>query len=348
MKKTIIKNWTRYFLGIFAVSGMLLVSSCDTQRRGTSGTEQAYATEADRSQRGDNMAVSDTTITYDRASNTATDGTYEDASETKSNQRTAPQQGTRTQQGAETDEPQTPETYSVSDRSEYDIERLRMDFDEVNREIRNTLRQYPDVGMRYTDDVEGADYSHGTYGIQYENLTDETARRQFQDLELRRSELHEQMRGHLDEASGTYLSAEVDARPAQGYDALYEFLEEEIRFPRNLDASDIQGTMFVEIRVDERGQVSNPRVIETIEKETVRLESNELNPAPAVANETQVNKQDKKVIIEELEEEVKQALLKTSGMWEPASMEGQAVSETIQLPIRFGAFGNEGVVNPNR
>ncbi|EMR00678.1 energy transducer TonB [Cesiribacter andamanensis] len=372
MKKTIIQNWTKYFMGVCAVSGLMLFSSCDSDRRDASN-DTAYTTEDQRTPVGDaRTGTIDTVNTYDRTSNTEleqsdmdmatprsqtgdseTSGTTPAQNTTQSVQQTNTdrqnqpadrrQQTSSTRQNAQTsqnqqaqqqdDLPQA-ERQNVTDRSEYDIQKLRLDFEEVNQQIRSTLRQYPGVGMRYTDDLEGADYSYGTYGIQYENLTDETARKQFQDLELRRSELHEQMRGQMDEKTGTYMAADEDAQPANGYNSLYEFIGQELQYPRNLRAEDIQGTLFVEFRVDENGQVSNPRVVESLDPSAIRLQNNELNPAPTQI-QREVNQDEFKAIVSEMEEEVKEVILKTSGMWEPAKMNGQAVAEFVQLPIHF-------------
>ena len=189
------------------------------------------------------------------------------------------------------------------------------------------LRQYPEVSVRLTDDYLTPDFSYGYYGIYYENVPNDQVLQHLENLEEHRALLKNQLRGKMNTQTNTYISAEMSAVPSEGYDKLYEYINDQLEYPQNAKAANIEGTIFVEFVVDANGNVLNPRVVETIDGQR--------EPIRAIKNPSRVSEQERKEAIQNMEQEALKAIRATDGMWEPASMDNSAVAEEVTLPVRF-------------
>ncbi len=214
-------------------------------------------------------------------------------------------------------------------------QQLRQEYAALNEEIREMLRQNPDVNMRYTS-TGNSDFDYGNYGVTYEGIADEATRKKFTDLETRRADIQQRLRGKIDASTNAYTAADVNAVPAKGYDELFNFIEDQINYPVNAQAANIEGTIFVEFMVDPQGNISEPKIVDTIEGERETI-IDPLNP-------TQFTEQEREEAIREMEEEAKRAVKATNGMWESAQMGNESVTQTVQLPVRFRIEDN----NENR
>lgn len=316
MKFSKIKIRIKTFVGAFAVAGMLLFSACDSDRRETA--DNNYDTEVTEE------GVATTGTDYDRTSNQAMNSSSTDTD--PSNATTAERSYDRTTMGTAATNRKAMES-SAQNMSDTDYQKLRQEYDDVNKQIRDALRQNAGASLRYTDDNRTSDYNYDYYGVYYDNVKDENARRQFTELEERRANLQNQMRGKMDATTKTYTAAEMDAVPAQGYDEIYEFIDDQITYPQNAVAANIEGTIFVEFVVGPNGNVSNPKVVETIEGQT--------EPVKTPRNPTRLSENDRVEAIKEMEKEALKAINATDGKWEPAQQGNEKVAQVVQLPVRF-------------
>lgn len=302
----------KHILGAFSLAGMLFFTSCANEGRERSdttatGTDMTTTTTTTTDV---NTDVTTTQPEYDRTSNVAVERNYD-----RTNQGTA----------ATNRRAMEPMGQNLSDE---DYNMVSGELREVNQQIREVLSQYPDVTVRYTDDYVTPDYSYGYYGVYYEDVPDENVRQQLQTLEKRRADLENQVRGRMNPETNTYIAAEMDAVPKQGYDQLYDFIEDNIDYPRNAQAAGLEGTVFVQFVVDQNGNVQNPSVVESIDANQTPINRDPRDP-------TRVSEQEQEDVIREMEREAVEAVQATSGMWDPATMANSPVAEQVTLPVRF-------------
>ena len=92
-----------------------------------------------------------------------------------------------------------------------------------------------------------------------------------------------------------------------GYEALYQLLYENIRFPETfLNESGINKKLVINLSIDERGEINDIKILQSPGKET--------------------------------DEEIRRALKLTEGNWKPATISGYPVRSTINLPITFSTM----------
>ena len=92
-----------------------------------------------------------------------------------------------------------------------------------------------------------------------------------------------------------------------GYEALYQLLYENIRFPETfLNESGINKKLVINLSIDEWGEINDIKILQSPGKET--------------------------------DEEIRRALKLTKGNWEPATISGHPVRSTINLPITFSTM----------
>ncbi|AHM60000.1 TonB family protein [Flammeovirgaceae bacterium 311] len=273
---------------------MLLFASCTNE-----GRERSDATYSN-SRAGTDVTTTDTE--YERTSNTNTAATYNTPDRT----------------------PMEAKGHTLSDN---EFNEVRGELREVNQAIREVLRQHPGIVVRYSDNTRNADHNYGEYGVFYDNVTDNNARTQLRELETRRHQSLNQIRGRMNTETSAYIAAETDAAPKQGYEEIYRHITSKIAYTNDANAADLEGTMFVEFIVDSRGNVLNPRIVQSLDA-GMESDANMENPA-------RVTEQEKDVAIEDMEQQVIDAVKSTSGMWDPATMGGEPVSGEVVLPIHF-------------
>ena len=232
---------------------------------------------------------------------------------------------------ASTNNAGTNSTNSSSDTnmkmSDTDYQAAYKEYSDVNQEIRDALRAHPEVDYRYTDDYKTSDYNMDYYGIYWNNVSDNNTSKQMQDMERRRQESRTKLKGQMNADKTAYVMADVDAVPNMGWDALYEFLEDEIEYPSNAQAAEIEGTIFVDFIVDANGNVVNPKIASSIQGQT--------QPDKGPRNPTQVSEQEREEAIKEMEKEALEAVKKTSGKWDAAMFNDKKVPMEATLPVRF-------------
>lgn len=372
MKKTSMNKLPRYFLGICAVSGMLLFSACgEGERRDTEENEYGMGADPDAPGTVGRAEGNE----YDRTSNTyAAQRNYD-----------VNAMGTAMKNRKEMEA-------TGKDLSNQEYEKLRQEYDNVNLQLLERYKASPGLSMRYTDDYQTADFNYDYYGIYYDNLNDDQNRNQITDLEKRRSALRHEMRGKIDPETNAYIAAEMDAVPKEGYDQLYQHLQQQTSSnQQNQSSSPVSGTVFVEFVVNKSGNVTNPKAVDVIEGQsnmgdgsannsampagtgtsgegttaegtntgmtpnttgtvgsgnaagssgtstgttgnaTADQQNQATQPAEGTsAQETQAAKTEDQQL---LKQKALEAIESTSGMWEPAQMDGQPVASLVRMPV---------------
>lgn len=319
MDKPILRNWIRYCLSIGAVSGMLFLGSCGDNRNDRQDelddVELAEGEEYDM----DNEMASD----IERTSNMPEEGMDESDMEIEEG-RTANEYNRESMGTASTNrQKMEPQGAQMSDQ---EYEAMYKKYSDVNKEIRDELRTY-DAGYTYTDNYKSEDGSRGFYGVIFYDLEDEGVRTKLRDLERQRTDMRNKMRGKMDNELNAYLAAEEEAVPKIGYDEFMDYLEDEIDYPTNAAAAEIEGVVMVEFVVTPEGNVRDVSVMDGIDGQT--------EPIKTLRNPTRLSEEERKEAIREMEQEAVRAVKTTDGMWEPAEMADVPVPMVMEVPVRF-------------
>lgn len=168
------------------------------------------------------------------------------------------------------------------------------------------------------------------YSVTYPESYSDEDRRRTEDIMNEYETRRESMRGQMNEENGAYMAPEVDAEPREGYDQLMSQIQENLNYPQDAAAAEIEGTIFVNFVVDENGNIEEARAVEDVVVPSASLKSatNPLDP-------TKFHEQE----IEEIKEEMRQAAVEaveaTSGQWTPGQQGGENVRSEVQIPVRF-------------
>ncbi len=312
MKKNFLTNTLRASGSIMAMAAVFTFTACDNDGREVDEDEV------------DDMEVVTTDV--EPASNTAYEAPTRDY-DTESMGTAYDNRQKMMEEQASSNNNTSGSASSNQQMSDTDYEAAYKEYSDVNQEIRDALRTNPGIDYRYTDDYKTSDYSYDYYGVYYDNVSDQTTADKMRDMEKRRMESRNKLRGQMNKTSKAYVSAEVDPVPKKGFDALYEFLEDEIDYPRTAQVAEIEGTIFVDFVVDANGTVRNAKVSNSIDGQT--------EPVKGPLNPTQVSENEREEAIKEMEKEAIKAVNATSGMWEPGMMSSQSVATEVSLPVRF-------------
>ncbi len=176
--------------------------------------------------------------------------------------------------------------------------------------------------------------------IYAEDMSDED-RQRMEGISRDYNERRESMRGQINDETGAYVSPEVDAQPTVGYEQLMNQIQENIEYPRDAVAAEMEGTVYVNFVVDENGNVTEAKAYEDVIVPASSLES-----ATTPLNPNNFSDQEIDELRKEMRKEAERAVEETSGMWEAGKQDGQSVKTELQLPVRFdinivGASGTD-------
>ncbi|WP_439881781.1 TonB family protein [Pontibacter sp. MBLB2868] len=126
-------------------------------------------------------------------------------------------------------------------------------------------------------------------------------------------------------------SSATDSQPQfkGGQEAMMQIINQNLKMPEEAKKENLDAKVLVRFTVEKDGSVSNIKLDHTKLKKTVGPDS-ELDYMDAATFNLQ-----NKTILAKLAEAAAAAVKATSGMWEPAKKNGQAVAAELVLPVQF-------------
>ncbi|NJN25235.1 MAG: energy transducer TonB [Cyclobacteriaceae bacterium] len=195
-------------------------------------------------------------------------------------------------------------------------------------EIENTQDKIEDLYLKVYTIVD--DYPHMTHeyiydgdkltGVRIDGVDNKRAKDQLEiylvDLENLKRNIYNQSNRF-----GIYYTTETEPKPKMGYRDFYSELQSNLSYPERAKDNNVEGTVFVKFVVDHNGEISFVKTAEDIE-------------APM------------DYIVDAMKEEAKEAVLATSGQWEPAKIGGVPVAEWMLIPVQFKLEDNSYFLSP--
>lgn len=187
-----------------------------------------------------------------------------------------------------------------------------------------------DTYIKVYDVVEN--YPNFSYTYHYENgdLADVTVKGITDDqdketVETLLIDLKEQQIAMTDKTDdqGIYLYTQQEAEPEDGYEEFYDNLYDNLKYPDDAQSKGVEGNVYVRFVVDQNGEVKNASAVENIE-----------TPYG--------------VAVTKMKQEAVSAVERTSGKWEPATVNGVPVAEWVVLPVEFEFKINPALKAPIR
>jgi hypothetical protein len=111
--------------------------------------------------------------------------------------------------------------------------------------------------------------------------------------------------------AGIYYATRVEAEPKMGWRSFFQELHTNIEYPEDAKEWGAEGNLIIEFVIDEEGEID-------------RLKATEVDITAVMDTH-----------VEELKEVAKQAILETSGQWEPARVNGEPVASRAVIPVTF-------------
>lgn len=171
--------------------------------------------------------------------------------------------------------------------------------------IYRVVNDYPDFKYKYIyDDGKVED-------VKIEGIDNEMDREKVRVLILDFKKNKERMK-NIPTRTGVYYSVDQEAEPENGYDEFHRTLQTKIDYPKEAVNWPIEGTIYVNCVVSDKGEILYAKAEEDIE--TVR-----------------------KRYLEQMKESSEQAVMESSGNWEPAKVDGEPVASWVIVPVVFNA-----------
>lgn len=123
--------------------------------------------------------------------------------------------------------------------------------------------------------------------------------------------------------TGAFYVTEDEAEPKQGYEDFFNNLYSNLNYPEEAEDRGVEGTMYVKFIVNDDGNINNLQVDHDIETPYTQA-------------------------LEAMKESAKEAVQATSGNWEPATVNGEKVSEFVVVPVKFDFEVNPTLKAPIR
>ena len=333
MKKPIIKNWTKNWATALAVSGMLVMGACGES------TETAEVEEPviEAPVREDVAVVEEEEVEVEEVEAAPIENadpdrddfpaTYiADMDEHIREHEAVNQQITAalTDYNNNLDAGSTPDMYDelgqpLSNTDQTESIEVTNEQDTANvydNQSNTSLMEGPDAYFILLDQIR-ADYSPESQQLMDDIINEYNTRR-------------ETFRGQPDAETGVYVSPEVDPVYPEGTDVLMEDIHENLVYPTNAAAAEIEGVVFVNFVVDESGNVIEANAVENL---IVPISSMEYATSPL--NPTKFSEQEIEEAKKEMMAEAIRVVKATSGQWEPGLQDGQEVRTEVQLPVVF-------------
>ena len=352
MKKPTIKNWIKYCAGIFAMSGMLLTTSCDSNNQTADYENEVEAVEnepttLERENVSEDVAEVDTEADDRQTVGGTNDVEYAETANQQVNNVPAasmpdmdvhleefeePNQAIRKELTDNDDRVGVDSLNIVEGNQDNNLNSYQYDTntsqDTTTPQDTSTPQGRENVTNMDADRAEQESIIIGLYQLDMEKLAEED-RQRVTELMKEYKERRDSEIGQANPETGAYISPEVDARPKKGYEELMKTVTDKIDYPQNAIAAEMEGTVFVNFIVDENGEVIGGQAVEAILVPTEEMQYTQpLNPTKFSEMEIEETKK-------EMMKEAVEAITATSGQWEAAMQNGETVPAEIQLPVRF-------------
>jgi hypothetical protein len=171
--------------------------------------------------------------------------------------------------------------------------------------IYRIVNNYPDFKYKCTYDDGKVE------GVTIEGIDDEMDREKVRVLILDFKKNKERMK-NIPTRTGIYYSVDEEAEPENGYEEFYRTLHTNIDYPKEAVNWPVEGTLYVKFVVGPKGEILYTRADEDIE--TIRER-----------------------YLEQMKESSENAIMETSGHWEPAKVDGKPVASWVIVPVVFDA-----------
>ncbi len=171
--------------------------------------------------------------------------------------------------------------------------------------IYRIVNDYPDFKYKYS-------YDNGNVEeVIVKGIDDEMDRKKVEVLILDFKKNKEKMK-NIPTRTGIYYSVDQEAEPENGYDEFYRTLQSKINYPYEAVNWPVEGTIYLKFVVGSKGEILYVKADEDIETARQRL-------------------------LEQMKESSKQAIMETSGNWEPSKVDGEPVASWVTVPVVFNA-----------
>ena len=380
MKKPIIKNWIKYWTSTIAVSGLLVMGACgdsnetaevediDTQieepvrenvaaveTEDTEAFEEPETTTQETEEAPQKVtATSNYPATYiqdmdahlkehkevnERITEELTDANSQLQDGTTSD----PQE--RSQYGEDGNINQTRgENQSQEMQPDQNMTQGTMDPTQQNASLDNNVNQQDTANIYDKQSNTNINEGPDAYFLILEEVRadyDPEGQQAMDNIVKEYNERRESMRGQMDPETGAYTSPETDPQPKQGIAQLMDQIHNNLQYPHNAMAAEIEGTVFVNFIVDENGKIIQAEAVPNLVVPASEMQYTQpLNPTKFSEQEIEETKKN-------MMEEAVKAVKATSGQWEPAMNNGEIVKAELQLPVVFDLESVTGVDDYN-
>jgi hypothetical protein len=217
-----------------------------------------------------------------------------------------------------------------------------------------------DNNDRTTTDQTGATYdrmnnagAEESYMGMYDTYQDpsmelsEEERRMIEENRMEFDQRRQSMAGQMDQQLQAYYFPAVEARPDVNYSELIEEIKEEMRLPKEMEDAKMEGTVLLQLVIDEQGEVSSAEVVDGIITQVkedgttmsfMRLtDKAKEGVADEVENENLIEFSDeqKEQLKQSLSQEAQRVLQSREGNWQPATQDDKPVKMVMVMPLRF-------------
>ena len=184
-----------------------------------------------------------------------------------------------------------------------DLEDLQDQNARYYTQIYRIVDEYPDFQYRYV-------YADGeVVDVIVENVDEEMDKKRLEVLLYNLKKNKEKMKD-IPTRTGVYYSVDDEAEPEEGYRTFYNNLYEHLEYPEEAKEWGAEGNVFVKFIVDSNGEIAYITATEDIEASM-----------------------DKHV--DALKEAAKEAVMATSGNWQPARVDDVPVASWAVVPVIF-------------
>jgi hypothetical protein len=190
-------------------------------------------------------------------------------------------------------------------QSEYQkLEKLQDQNVENYMKIYKVIDRYPDFKYSYVYDNDGK-----IEKVIVEGVVEETDRKKLEILifEFKNNKIKMQ---NTPTRTGIYYSVDQEAEPKMGMEKFYDNLRDKITYPEEAKKYGVEGNVYLKFVVDSKGEIAYINAQEDIETST-------------------------KPFVKDLMKQAKNAVMETSGNWEPAMVNGDPVASWVVLPVAY-------------
>jgi hypothetical protein len=184
-----------------------------------------------------------------------------------------------------------------------DMEKIQDDIENLYVKTYKIFETYPNLTYEY---VYNEDY---LVEVRILGVDDIKARKRLEVYMMDIADLKDQIMNETNRL-GIYYVTETEPRPKAGYEAFYDNMKAFIDYPEFTNIENMEGTLYAKFVVNGKGEVNDVLFTSNFEeKENIQ--------------------------VERMKQDTEEAILATSGDWDPATIEGIPVSQWVVLPVEL-------------